>query len=58
MNKGDIVKYSKPVDACEAGFRFVLLNDPADGRAHIKAICDDTFPPIETVALCEIEAAK
>jgi hypothetical protein len=58
MKQGDIVKYSKPVDADEAAFRFILLNDAVnDGRAHIEAICDETIAPVETVELCEIEKA-
>ncbi len=57
MKQGDIVKYSKPVDQEEAGYRFILLNDPADGRAHIESIGDEAIAPVETVELCEIEAA-
>jgi len=55
MKQGDIVKYSMPIDADEAGYRFTLLNDAvADGRAHIQAISDDYILPVECVDVSEI----
>lgn len=55
MKPGEIVKYSKPVDAVEAAFRFVLLAQPEKGRVDIQLICDERVKPIETVAAEEIE---
>ncbi len=57
MKRGDIVKYSKPVDDEEALLRFVLLREPEKGRADIQLVCDWPFKPIETVAVGEIEVA-
>ena len=34
MKRGDIVKYSRPVNEDEAAFRFVLLNEPEKGRGE------------------------
>lgn len=47
MKRGDIVKYSRPVDADEAQFRFILLNEPEKGRMDIQLICDDRIKPIK-----------
>jgi hypothetical protein len=55
MKRGDIVKYSRPVSVEEAGFRFILLNEPEKGRVDIKLICDDRIKPIETVETEEVE---
>ncbi len=49
MKRGDIVKYSKPVNEEEASFRFVLLNEPEKGRVDIQLNCEDRIKPIETV---------
>lgn len=57
MKRGDIVKYSKPVDEGEASFRFVLLAEAKNGRVDIQLICDDRIKPIETVAAGEVEVA-
>ena len=57
MKRGDIVKYSKPVSAAEAEFRFVLLNGPEKGRVDIQFICDERIKPIETVEAGEVELA-
>jgi hypothetical protein len=57
MKRGDIVKYSKPVNEEEAKFRFVLLNEPEKGRVDIQLICDYRIKPIETVDVGEIELA-
>jgi hypothetical protein len=35
LTRGDIVKYSKPVDTAETEFRLVLLNEPEKGRVDI-----------------------
>ena len=58
MKRGDIVKYSKPVDEEEAEFRFIVLNEPEKGRVDIQLICDDRIKPIETVEAGEIELAS
>jgi hypothetical protein len=58
MKRGDIVKYSKPVNEEEAKFRFVLLHEPEKGRVDIQLICDDRIRPIETVEAGEIELAE
>jgi hypothetical protein len=58
MKRGDVVRYSKPVSAAEAGFRFILLNEPEKGRVDIQLICDDRIKPIETVEAGEIELAN
>jgi hypothetical protein len=55
MKRGDIVKYSRPVNDEEAAFRFILLNEPEKGRVDIQLICDDRIKPIETVETGEIE---
>ena len=57
MKRGDIVKYSRPVDEEEAQFRFVLLTEPEKGRVDIQLIFDDRIKPIETVEVGEIEPA-
>jgi hypothetical protein len=57
MKRGDIVKYSKPVSAAEAEFRFILLNEPEKGRGDIQLICDDRIKPIETVEVGEVKLA-
>jgi hypothetical protein len=57
MKRGDIVKYSRPVDKGESKFRFVLLGEPEKGRVDIQLICDDRIKPIETVEVGEIEPA-
>lgn len=57
MKRGDIVKYSKPANADEAGFRFTLLAEPEKGRVDIQLICQQRIKPIETVAVEEIELA-
>ena len=55
MKRGDVVRYSRPVDQDEAAFRFVLLAEPANGRVDIQLICDDLIKPIETVEVGEVE---
>ena len=55
MKRGDIVKYSRPVNEEEAAFRFILLNEPEKGRVDIQLICDDRIKPIETVEVREVE---
>lgn len=57
MKRGDIVKYSRPVDQEEAAFLFVLLNEPEKGRVDIQLICDERIKPIETVEAGEVELA-
>jgi hypothetical protein len=57
MKRGDIVRYSRPVNREEAKFRFILLNEPENGRVDIQLICDDRIKPIETVEAGEIEEA-
>ena len=57
MKRGDVVKYSRPVNEEEAKFRFILLNEPEKGRVDIQLICDDRIKPIETVEAGEIELA-
>jgi hypothetical protein len=57
MKRGEIVKYSRPVNAAEAGFRFVLMNEPENGRVDIRLICDERIKPIETVEAGEVEVA-
>ena len=57
MKRGDIVKYSKPVNEGEAKFRFILLNEPEKGRVDIQLICDYRIKPLETVEVGEIELA-
>ena len=51
------MKYSRPVSADEAEFRFILLNEPEKGRVDIQLICDDRIKPIETVETGEVELA-
>jgi hypothetical protein len=46
MKRGDIVKYSKPVNEIEAQFRFILLVS----RKNIQFLCDYRIKPIETMA--------
>ena len=58
MKRGDIVKYSRPVNQEKAAFRFILLNEPEKGRADIQLICDDRIKPTETVEAGEIELAR
>ena len=58
MKRGDIVKYSKPTDADEAQFRFILLNEPEKGRMDIQLIWDDRIKPIETMEAGEIEPVE
>ena len=58
MKRGDIVRYSKPVSAAEAEFRFVLLNEPEKGRVDIQLICDERIKPIETVEAGEVEVVS
>ena len=53
-----VTQYSKPVDAQEAAFRFVLLAEPEKGRVDIQLICDERIRPIETVSVEEIELAS
>lgn len=55
MKRGDIVKYSRPVNDSEAQFRFILLGEPEKGRADIQLICSWQIKPIETVEVDEIE---
>ena len=57
MKRGDIVKYSKPLNAGEAEFRFILLNEPEKGRVDIQLICEDRIKPIETVEVSEVDLA-
>jgi len=56
MKRGDIVKYSKPVEG-EAAFRFILLTSPQNERVDIQLICEERIKPIETVSVTEIESA-
>lgn len=58
MKANDVVKYAKPVNDLEASFRFILLRDPAKGRADIELICDWRIRPIETVEVEEIEVVE
>lgn len=58
MKKGDIVKYSKPVNPDESRFRFILLNEPEKGRVDIQLICDYQIKPVETVEAGEVELAE
>jgi len=58
MKRGDIVKYSRPVNAAEAEFRFIQLNEPEKGRVDIQLICDARIKPIETVEADEVELAN
>jgi hypothetical protein len=57
MKRGDIVKYSRPVDEEEFKSRFVLLGEPEKGRVDIQLIRADRIKPIETVEVGEIEPA-
>lgn len=57
MKRGDIVKYSRPVDDEEAKLRFILLDEPEKGRVDIQLICDYRIKPIETVEAGEVELA-
>src|SRR5690242_11891614 len=57
MKRGDIVKYSKPVDQDEAAYRFVLLAEPEKDRVDVQLICEERIKPIETVSVTEIELA-
>lgn len=52
------MKYSKPANEEEAGFRFILLNEPERERVDIQLICDDRIKPIETVEVGEIEPTE
>jgi len=52
------MRYSKPVDEEEAGFRFILLNEPEKGRVDIQLICQDRIKPIETVEVGEVEVCE
>ena len=56
MKRGDIVKYSKPLEG-EAAFRFILLTSPQKERVDIQLICEERIKPIETVSVTEIELA-
>ena len=58
MKRGDIVKYSRPMNEEEAAFRFVLLNEPEKARVDIQLICDDRIKPIETVEVGEVEVVR
>lgn len=58
MKRGDVVKYSKPANAEEAEFRFILLNEPEKGRVDIQLICDERIKPIETVEAAQVELAQ
>lgn len=58
MKKGDIVKYSRPLDSEEAELRFILLNEPEKGRVDIQLICDYRIKPIETVEAHEVQMAE
>jgi hypothetical protein len=61
MNVNDIVKYARPQNQEEENFRFRLLEihrDVEKPRAHIQLICDWPVPPIEVVAVSDIEAAS
>lgn len=58
MKKGDIVKYSKPVNREEAALRFFLMNAPEKGRVDIQLICDYRVKPIETVETVEVQLAS
>ena len=58
MKRGDIVKYSRPVNEQEAAFGFVLLAEPEKDRVDIQLICEERIKPIETVLAAEIELAS
>ena len=58
MKRGDIVRYSRPVNQEESAFRFVLLAAPEKHRVDIQLICAEHIKPIETVAVGEIELAS
>jgi hypothetical protein len=58
MKRGDIVRYSRPVNQEESAFRFVLLAAPEKHRVDIQLICEEPIKPIETVAVGEIELAS
>ena len=58
MKRGDIVKFSRPVNAEESKLKFTLLDDPEVGqRVDIQLICDVFIRPIERVDVVEIEPA-
>ncbi len=46
------------MNAAEAEFRFILLNEPEKGRVDIQLICDARIKPIETVEADEVELAN
>lgn len=55
---GSVVRYAKPVDAVEAGLRFVVV-ESYDGRAHIRCVnlagWNEALAPVETVSVDELE---
>ena len=56
----DLVKYSRPQNHDEGGFRFRVLEihrDVENPRAHIQLVCDSRIKPVEVVALSDIELA-
>lgn len=58
MNAGDIIKFSKPVNADEESAEFILVEGPnVMGRVKIKLICDLPIPPIELIDVSEVELA-
>lgn len=58
MKRGDVVRCSKPVNEEEARFRFILLNEPEEGRVDIQLICDERIKPFETVEVEEVEVVR
>lgn len=58
MKRGDVVRYSRPVDMEEAEFRFIVLNEPQKGRVDIRLMCGDRIKPIETVEVGEVEVVE
>ena len=61
--KGQVVKYSTPVNAVEAGFRFVLLDDPtlhteSDGLDIECTNSGLAFAPVDRVRLSDICAVE
>ena len=48
MKAGDIIKFSKPVNADEENAKFILFEGPnVMGRVKIKLICNLLIPPCD-----------
>ena len=58
MQRGDILKYSRPVRPDEAALRFVWLAAPQKHPVDIQLIGEERIKPIQTVAAAEIELAS